>query len=58
MHEDTALRIDVENFEGSRVEGSRVCVDRWGKVEWADSHRGQEDVALVLVVVQPKWALR
>ena len=45
VHEDTALRIDVENFEGSRVEDSRVCVDRRGEAAWAESRRGEEVVA-------------
>lgn len=40
VHEDTALMIDVENFEGSRVEDSRVCVDRRGGAAWAESRRG------------------
>jgi hypothetical protein len=29
LHEDTALKIDEENFEGSRVGDSKAFVDRW-----------------------------
>lgn len=29
LHGDTALKIDEENFEGSRVGDSRAFVDRW-----------------------------
>ena len=39
LHEDTALRIDAENFGGSREKDSKACVDRRGEAACVESRR-------------------